>query len=227
MIFNLKNIPLPDYSPAEDRVNSITHAIGVPMYLVGAFFLLRLQNGRASGVQSFSTVIYLLSTLLVFLGSAVYHGLKPGFHKQVARALDHSNIYLMISGNVTAFYLAHVYQAAPTLSVSLIVLIWILSAAGILLTFMDLKRFNIPQIFMYVLLGWIAVFGMRSVNAGSDADRAFLHAVILGGICITVGAAIYFVGKKVRYFHALFHLFVLAGNWIIFLGTYRYYDTIL
>lgn len=223
----MKNIPLPDYSPAEDRVNSITHAIGVPMYLVGAFFLLRLQSGRASGVQRFSTVIYLLSTLLVFLGSAVYHGLKPGFKKQVARALDHANIYIMISGTVTAFFLAHVYGKAPKLSVWMIVLIWVLSAAGILLTFMDLKRFSVLQIFTYVLLGWIAVFGMRAVYAGGEADKDFLHAVLLGGICITVGAAIYFVGKKVRYFHALFHLFVLAGNWIIFLGTYRYYDTIL
>ena len=226
-MFDLKRIPLPNYSPAEDRLNSISHALGVPMYLVGAFFLLRLQSGRASGVQIFSTVIYLLSTLLVFATSAVYHGLKPGFKKQIARVLDHSNIYLMISGNVTAFYLAHVYSAAPKLSVGLIVLVWALSAVGILLTFMDLKKFNIPQIFMYVLLGWIAVFGMRSVNAGSDADRAFLYAVILGGICITVGAVVYFVGKKLRYFHAVFHLFVLAGNWVIFLGTYRYYNTIL
>lgn len=212
---------------AEDRVNSITHAIGVPMYIVAAVLLLRLQIGKVDGMQIFSTVLYLASSLLVFLGSAIYHGMKPGFGKRVARVTDHSNIYIMISGTVTAFYTAHVYPTNRPLSIRMIVLVWVLSAVGILLTFMDLKRFNIPQIFMYILLGWIAVFGMRSVSGSSPEGKDFIRMVLIGGICITVGAMIYFVGKKFRYFHAIFHLFVLAGNFVIFLGTYQYFAAIL
>lgn len=197
------------------------------MYIVAAVLLLRLQIGRVAGIQIFSTVLYLFSALLVFLGSAIYHGMKPGFPKRIARVADHSNIYIMISGTVTSFYTAHVYPTNPKLSLWMILLVWVLSAVGILLTFMNLKKFNIPQIFMYILLGWIAVFGMRSVSGSSEAGKDFIHTILIAGAVITTGAMIYFVGKKFRYFHAVFHVFVLAGNIIIFFATYHYFQTIL
>ena len=226
-MFELKKVPLPNYSRAEEIMNSATHAVGAPLCIIGLVLLLRMQVGKLDGVQIFSTVLYMLSSLLVFAGSAIYHGLKPGFAKQVARVLDHANIYLMISGTVTAFFMAHVYPTNAKLSIRMVILVWSLSVIGIVLTFMDLKKFNIPQIFMYIALGWIAIFGMRTVYSGGDAGKAFMQMVLIGGACITVGAMIYLVGKKVRYCHSVFHVFVLAGNIVIYLGTWQYFHTIL
>lgn len=220
-MFDIKNTPLPDYTRKEDKINSITHILGIPFCIIGAGFLLKLQYDReAPSLHIFSTILYISSMLLVFVGSAVYHWLEPGYPKRVARILDHCNIYVMISGNVTAFFLTNIYREKPTFTIVIIAVMWGLSALGMLFTFMDLKRFNKPQIFMYVALGWAAIFAMKSIYENGEAGRNFVLTVLLGGALITIGSAIYFIGKKHRYFHAVFHCFVLLGSVCIYIATY-------
>lgn len=222
-MFDIKNTPLPDYSRKEDIINSITHAVGVPLCIAGAIMLygVLLKTG-ATGIQLFACGLYLASTMLVFLGSAVYHAMKPGYAKRVARILDHCNIYIMISGNVTAFYLNHLYAKRSALSIGIIVGVWVLSAIGVLLTFMDLKRFNIPQIFMYNALGWAGIFAMKTIASSSIAGREYIETVLIGGAFVTAGAILYLIGKKLRYFHAVFHIFVLIGSVFFFVATYNF-----
>lgn len=222
-MFDIKNTPLPDYSRKEDIINSITHAVGVPLCIAGAIMLygVLLKTG-ATGIQMFACGLYLASTMLVFLGSAVYHAMKPRYAKRVARILDHCNIYIMISGNVTAFYLNHLYAKRPALSIGIIVGVWVLSAIGVLLTFMDLKRFNIPQIFMYNALGWAGIFAMKTIASSSIAGREYIETVLIGGAFVTAGAILYLIGKKLRYFHAVFHIFVLIGSVFFFVATYNF-----
>lgn len=224
-MFDIRNTPLPDYTPLEDKVNSITHMPGVPLCVIGLVLLIknRLAVG-ATGVVIFAAVLYMASTLLVFAGSAVYHWMKPSYAKRLARILDHCNIYVMISGNVTAFFLNNMRFFSRRTAVLMIAAMWLLSAVGMLLTFMDLKRFNIPQIFMYVGLGWAAVFAMRNIYSAGDNGRNFVLMVLAGGASITLGTVLYLVGKlkKLRYFHAVFHVFVLLGAVIMFIGTYKF-----
>lgn len=222
-MFDIKNTPLPDYTRKEDIVNSITHAAGVPLCIAGTVMLYKvLSENGADKMQLFACGLYLASTLLVFLGSAIYHGMKPGYAKRVARILDHCNIYVMISGNVTAFYLNHLYSKKPGLSIGVIIAVWALSAIGMLLTFMDLKKFNVPQIFMYNALGWAGIFAMKSIASASTAGKEYINTVLIGGAFITLGAVLYFIGKKFRYFHAVFHVFVLIGSVFFFLATYNF-----
>lgn len=222
-MFDIKNTPLPDYSRKEDMINSITHAAGVPLCIIGTVMLYKvLFETGATKMQLFACGLYLASTMLVFLGSAIYHGMKPGYAKKVARILDHCNIYVMISGNVTAFYLNHLYAKKPGLSVAVIIAVWALSLIGMLLTFMDLKKFNVPQIFMYNALGWAGIFAMKTIGSSSPAGKAYIETVLIGGAFITLGAVLYFVGKKFRYFHAVFHVFVLIGSVFFFIATYNF-----
>lgn len=222
-MFDIKNTPLPDYTRTEDKINSITHMLGVPFCIIGAGFLLKpLIENESPAMHIFAAVLYLASNLLVFAGSAVYHWMKPCDAKRLARIIDHCNIYVMISGNVTAFFLINIYDKNPKLSIGMIIGVWVLSAVGMLFTFMDLKRFNIPQIFMYVALGWAAIFAMRSIYSEGGSGKAYVETVLIGGAFITVGAVIYLIGKKVRYCHAVFHLFVLAGAIAIYIATYNH-----
>ncbi len=222
-MFDIKNTPLPNYSRKEDIINSITHAAGVPLCIVGTVMLFKvlIRNG-ASKTQLFACGLYLASTLLVFLGSAIYHGMKPGYAKRVARILDHCNIYVMISGNITAFYLNHLYEKNPDFSIGVIAAVWGLSIIGMVLTFMDLKKFNIPQIFMYNVLGWAGLFAMKSIASSSAAGKRYIETVLIGGAFITLGAILYLVGKKFRYFHAVFHVFVLVGSSFFFIATHNF-----
>ena len=222
-MFDIKATPLPDYSRREDIVNAITHFLGVPFCIIAMGFLLKLQVSRGANATAVaSTCLYLISTLIVFACSGIYHILKPSFGKKVARLIDHSDIYLMISGTVTAFILPYMTESNRKSSLGIIIAIWALSAIGIFLTFVDLKKFNTVQIFMYVFMGWTAIFGMRSIYRVGDVGKAFVITVLIGGLFITVGAFLYFIGKKKRYFHAVFHVCVLMGTVVIFVGNYNY-----
>lgn len=227
-MFDIKSVPLPNYSRSEDIANSISHLIGVPFCIIAMALLLKLQlESKLSSVDIFGTCLYLLSTMCVFLVSGIYHGLKPGFAKQIARLIDHSDIYIMISGTVTALLICNREILNKKLAYTVIALIWFFSAVGIVLTFMDLKKFNTPQIFMYVALGWSAFFSMKPLWNMGQVGRNFVLSIIAGGLFITAGAVLYFIGKKKKYFHMVFHIFVLLGCICNFIGTYNYHSIIL
>ena len=221
-MFDLKNIPLAKYSRNEDIANCITHALGIPFCAVAAVLLLRLQIGKAPLRFILASVLYVFSMLLVFAGSAIYHGLNPSRAKQIARVIDHCNIYFMIAGMVTAFTLPTLTAQNKSKSLIIVCAVWLLSILGVLFTFMDFKKFAKPQIIMYIVMGWLSVIGLISVFKSGDEGRRFVLFVISGGISITVGSVLYFIGKKHNYFHAVFHTFVLIGTVLIFIGLYSY-----
>ncbi len=221
-MFDFRRVPLPDYSRFEDGVNSVTHAVGVPFAAAAAVLLFKKFGSDITTEQKICTLIYAVSMFIVFFGSAFYHGLKPGYKKQVARVLDHSNIFLMISGTVTAFSIFAVKPLNHTMGIVLPVVVWAASAVGIFLNFLDLDKFKWLQLVMYVALGWSAVIGMFPIWKTGDAGKTFVYQVFIGGACFTLGALLYVVGKKHKYFHAVFHVFVLAGAVVMFTAMYRY-----
>ncbi len=225
-MFDLKDIPLSKYTREEDIANCITHALGIPFCAVAVVMLFTLLAGKTDARNIFAAVLYIFSMLVVFVGSAVYHGLRPSRAKQIARVIDHCNIYFMIAGMVTSFTIPAMNEENRVKSLIVVAAVWALSLIGILLTFMDFKKFALPQIFMYIIMGWLAMFGLISVAKNGAAGKEYAMFVLAGGICITIGSVLYFIGKKHKYFHAVFHTFVLIGTIIIFCGVYRY-DTAL
>lgn len=221
-MFDFRRVPLPKYSRFEDGVNSFSHAIGVPFAVTTAVLLFKKFGNGITAEQKTAVIIYAVSMFIVFFGSAYYHGLKPGYKKQVARVLDHSNIFLMISGTVTAFSVFGVKPANNLMGIILPVVVWCASAVGIFLNFLDLDKFKWIQLVMYVLLGWSAVIGMFPIYKTGDMGKSFVFTVLMGGVSFTLGAVLYVVGKKHRYFHAIFHFFVLIGAIIMFIGIYNY-----
>lgn len=220
-MFDFDKVPLPDYSRLEDTVNSVTHALGVPV-VIAAAVLSFLKDGALAPLQAAAIVICAVSSGIMYFGSAFYHGLKPGKTKQIARVLDHSNIFLMIAGTLTAFYLLGVIQTQRTLAIALTVFSWVVSLIGILLTFMDLHKFRKVQMAMYICLGWTAIFGIFSLYKLGGDYHSFVLLVFIGGLLYTLGAVLYGVGKKLRYVHAVFHIFVLAATVLQFFAIYKY-----
>lgn len=221
-MFDFKKVPLPDYSRLEDGINSITHLLGVPIVIITAVMSLMKIGAGGSGMAKAAIIICAVSSVLMYGGSAFYHGLKPSDTKRVARVMDHSNIFLMIAGTLTAFYLLGVVQTQKTLAVSLTIFSWVVAVVGILLTFMDLHKFRKVQMAMYILLGWTAIFGMFSVWKLGENAHHFIILVAIGGVLYTLGAIVYGIGKKIKYVHAVFHLFVLAATIVQYCGIYLY-----
>lgn len=221
-MFDFKKVPLPDYTRVEDTINSITHALGVPLSIFAIIIsALKIKDGP-TGAEIAGIVIYGTCMALLYFGSAFYHGLKPGFIKQVARVLDHSNIFLMIAGSLTAFYLVGVFDHDRTQAIVFCVLSWVGALVGILLTVMDQERFKKVQMVMYIFLGWLSLFSMKTIYDNYETGKIIITLFIVGGVVYMLGAAVYGIGKKKRFVHAIFHIFVLAGTVIQFIGVYNY-----
>lgn len=221
-MFDFQSVPLPDYTRAEDTVNSVTHALGVPLVIVMTVLCFLKPGAQLPGVRVAGLLLCCFASVLMYAGSAFYHGLRPSPTKRVARVLDHSNIFMMIAGTLTAFYLLGVYQSNRALAVGLCAASWVISVVGIVLTFMDLHKFRKLQMAMYLVLGWSAVIGFFNVWRLGENGKHFVILVAVGGVLYSVGAILYGVGKKIRYIHAVFHVFILAATAIQLFGIYKY-----
>lgn len=221
-MFDFKSVPLPDYTRFEDGINSVTHALGVPLTLVMTVLCFLKPGSEHTATKTAGLLLCAVATCIMYFGSAFYHGLRPSYTKRVARVLDHSNIFLMISGTLSAFYLLALIQVKPALAIGLCIGSWVVSLLGIFFTFMDLHKFRKIQMAMYLILGWSAVIGFYSVWKMGDAGKSFVILVGIGGLLYSVGAILYGVGKKLRYIHAVFHVFILAATAIQLYAIYTY-----
>lgn len=208
---------LPKYSAAEEMVNTLSHGLGV---LLG-FAVLALCLQKATGLLSIIGVwMYGISMIALYAVSATYHGLKPGTAKKVMQILDHCTIYLLIAGTYSPILLTAFVPRSPAVGWGLLLLQWGTAVFAIILNAIDLKRFRIFSYTAYIVMGWSIIFvAPTAINLLSP--KAFLY-VLFGGISYTVGAILYAIGSKKPWFHSVFHLFVLVGSFLQFIGIYFY-----
>lgn len=203
-------------SRTEEVANSLTHALALALVVVGGPVLIvtALREGTATDVVAVS--VFAAAMALMYGASAVYHALKPGRAKHVFHVLDHAAIYLLIAGTYTPFTLG-VLQG--TWGWALFGVIWALAILGIALKLVAGFRWHKLSIAVYVAMGWIAIVAIKPlVDALPAAGLAWLLA---GGLAYTAGVAFY-VNKRLRYSHAVWHLFVVAGTACHYVAVLRY-----
>ena len=155
-------------------------------------------------------IVYGMSMIALYAVSSVYHGL-PGSHaKRIMRIIDHCTIYLLIAGTYTPILLAAIRPLYPSLAWTVFGCEWGFAALGAALTAIDLKKYAKFSMLCYLAMGWFIILVLRqTVETISLAGFMWLLA---GGVAYTVGAVLYGVGKKKRYIHSVFHIFVDVGS---------------
>ena len=221
-MFDFSKVPLPDYSRKEDIINSVSHAVGVPVCIAALIMCFIKLGSDITPLQIFTMLLCGACSIILYAGSAFYHGLKPGKLKKIARVLDHSNIFLMITGCMSVFFLMCYIDYNRTLAIIMFIVSWVLTLLGIFLTFMDQERFKKVQMVMYIFLGWLILIGAKTVWQSSDDGKKFMIFVAVGGASYLIGAVLYGIGKKRPYVHCVFHIFVLMGTLFQFAGLYLY-----
>lgn len=189
----------------EEIFSSVSHGIGAGLTLVGYGYLLALSAhyGTPLGIAAIS--IYCLTLFAMFFSSTCYHALPYPLAKRVLRICDHCAIYLLIAGTYTPFTLLVLPQP---LGLIIFGIIWLAAAIGIVLNAVNLDRYAKISVACYVLMGWAIVFCLKPLLAALAMNGIMLLA--LGGILYTIGVYFY-ANRKHRYFHPVWHLFVLAG----------------
>jgi len=130
--------------------------------------------------------------------------------KRVLQVLDHCTIYLLIAGTYTPILLSAMRPIDPVSSWVLLAVVWGLSAVAITLTAIDLKKYNVFSMVCYIGMGWCILLRVPLLIEAVGWGGFWL--ILMGGVCYTVGAVLYGMGRKKKYMHSVFHLFVVAGS---------------
>lgn len=211
---------LPDYTKGEEIFNFVSHVVGGVFGIV-ALVLCVVRAGLHHdpwGVVFGS--IYGVSLITLYTISAVYHGLRPERAKKVLQVLDHCTIYFLIAGSYMPVLFCAIRPVSAALAWVLFGAILAISAMAITFTAIDLKKYRVLSMICYIGIGWCIVF-IAPIALKAIAPEG-LWLLLIGGIAYTVGAVLYGLGRKIRYMHSVFHLFVLAGSILQFFCIYLY-----
>ena len=201
---------LPDYTRGEEIMNMVTHIVGGGIGVIVLILGIILATRKRDAWGIVSVCIYALTMIWLYTMSSVYHGLKPSRAKKVLQVLDHCTIYALIAGTYTPILLAGIRPAHPALSWILFGLEWALLALATTLTAIDLDKYEALSMICYIAMGWLIILAVpQTIEAITTAGFYWLLA---GGIAYTVGAILYGIGSKRRWFHSIFHLFVVLGS---------------
>lgn len=218
----IKHVSAAVYTKGEERLNFLTHAAGAVFGIVALLLCAVKASHNGSATDIFVAVLYGLSITVMFTASAVYHALPDSNVKLVCRVIDHSVIFVAIAGTATpcAYNILHEhpFSAALILTVS-----WLALIVGIAATVINFEKSKKIQLAMYVCVGIAAgVFGIPALL--EYPDKSVIFYLCGGGAAYLVGFVFYVLHKKKnkKYFHGIFHLFVLAGAVIHFLGIYKF-----
>jgi hemolysin III len=204
-----------EYRLGDILANAITHGVGAVFALVGAVYLIVVST-RGDVWLVVSCSIYGGTLFLVYLCSTLYHSLVRTRARHVFHVLDHSAIYLLIAGTYTPFML--VSMRGPT-GWTLLGLVWALAIAGVVFKSLAVDRFPAASATVYLMMGWCVVFGLRPLlHAISLNGMIWLAA---GGLAYTLGI-LFFANDRLRYFHALWHVFVMGGSVAHYLAVLLY-----
>jgi len=197
-----KSIPAKAYSVLEEWLNSISHGVGFIAAIVGLVFMLY----RAEDTLALTTAaIYGSTLILVFLSSTLYHAISHQKAKGWLKLFDHSAIYLLIAGTYTPLLLVSI---GGVLGVTMTAIIWSLAIGGVAFKLVAQHRFPKVSVMTYLLMGWIALGLIYPLYVALPG--AGLWLLVAGGLCFSVGVCFY-VAKKVKYTHAIWHMFVIGG----------------
>ena len=209
------NIRLPEYTTKEDKVNSVSHIVGVVFGAAAMIFLL-MNSHDVSHILS--SIIFGSAMIILYSGSAVYHWLSPGNAKKLARLIDHSVIFVLITGTSIPLMILDVLPFYKRLAIICISVSVIASILGIVLTFIDQEKYKKFQMVLYMVLGWMCIFLFYPIYKFDSNALLLFGLLILGGIIYTVGTVFYSLGRFKQYYHFIFHLFILGGTVTHFLA---------
>jgi len=204
------------YSPLEEKINVTTHAAGLGLSIIALVLLFTraIRQGDVWHVVSFS--IFGVSLCVLYAASTFYHNSKKPELRSKLRVFDHASIYVLIAGTYTPYTLVTLNGLTGWVIFGIS---WGLAITGIILKIFFTGKYNFISTLMYVFMGWIIIFAIKPLANRLSSDG--IYWLIAGGISYTLGAVIYSI-KKIKFNHAIFHIFVLLGSGCHFLSVFLY-----
>lgn len=204
------------YDPKEEKLNVISHAIGLVLSVLALVLLVVYASKEGSVWHIVSFSIYGTSLIVLYSASTFYHYSRTPKLRHRLNIFDHAAIYVLIAGTYTPFTLVVLkgWAGWTIFGVS-----WGLAITGIILKLFFTGRFDKISTIAYVLMGWLIIFAIKPLVNNLPFEG--LMWLLSGGVFYTVGALLYSI-KKMNYNHAIFHIFVLLGSFSHFMAVFFY-----
>ncbi len=191
---------------SEEYWNIITHLAGLVLAFIGMIVLIYKIPSDLNDFRFVSVFIFSISSMMVYAASCIYHFNWDTPYKPISRTLDHIAIYYLIAGSYTPFLLI---TFPLEIGWKMIQIVWFFALAGTLFKFFYTGKYEILSLIFYVLMGWTVLLEFRVFIESTPVDTFYL---ILLGAAFYLSGIIFYRWKSLKYNHAYWHLFVIAGN---------------
>ncbi|MCI5616806.1 MAG: hemolysin III family protein [Ruminococcus sp.] len=194
------------YTLGEEIFSSVSHGVGACLSIAGTVVLLVFSVIYGNALAVVSSSIYGASLIILYTMSTLYHSFTNERVKHFFQIMDHNTIFLLIAGTYTPITL---YILGGVTGWILFSVVWVASIIGITLNSINMEKAKIPSLICYIATGWVIIFAIKPLIA----KVPFLSALflVLGGVIYTVGIVFYVI-KKVKYFHPIWHIFTVLGS---------------
>lgn len=212
---------LPTYTKGEELFNAISHIVGGGFGIIALVIGIIVACNKSNVYGIVSMVIYGISMILLYTMSAIYHFLRRNRAKKVFRIFDHCTIYLLIAGTYTPYCLVTLRNVGIW-GWLLFGIVWFLAILGIVFNAINMHHPVIKTLSMicYIFMGWCIIVAVKPLI--DNLSMAGFIWLLLGGVMYTIGAVFYGFGKKAKYIHSVWHLFVLMGTILQFISILFY-----
>ena len=211
------------YTIGEEIFNSITHGIGAALSIAALTILIifAVING-ATALDIVGYTIYGASLIILYTMSTLYHAITNETAKKILRIIDHSSVYILISGSITPYIFTILYGTGAKRWI-IFSIVWGLTLLGIILYAIFKQKVKIFNVLSYDLMGWSVAILIPELLVTFKTLNIMpcLYLVIAGGITYTVGLLFYGL-KKIKYFHSIWHIFVLGGSVLHYIAIMLY-----
>ena len=189
----------------EEFWNVLTHFLGFVLSVIGIPFLFYFDN-EITPLSSLSLILFSIGLLLVYSSSSIYHFILNPKLKKRFQVFDHISIYYLILGSYAPVCLVTLYKYS---GINIFIAVLTLSIVGTLKKLFFATKYEFISLFFYLAMGWLIVFDINSLFNLINFNAKLL--LILGGVSYTFGI-IFYAFDKTKYFHSIWHLFVLVGS---------------
>ncbi|MFT3763477.1 MAG: hemolysin III family protein [Pseudoxanthomonas sp.] len=199
----------------DEIASALTHGLGATAALAGGAVLITLAAIYGDGWQLAASIVFGVTLLLLYLASTLYHSIQHPVAKGRLKVFDHCAIYLLIAGTYTPFTL--IGLRGPW-GWGLFAAIWTLALAGVVFKLFYTGRFKLLSTAIYIAMGWLVIVAFKPML--DRLDGATIAWLLAGGVFYTLGTFFYH-REKIRYSHAIWHLFVIGGSVCHFVAVTR------
>lgn len=194
------------YTLGEEVAHALTHGLGVVLAIAGLTVMVARATLYGDAWHIVGAAIFGTTLVLMYTASTLYHSIPLPRAKKVLRVIDHSTIYLLIAGTYTPLTLV---TLNGTVGWTLFGVVWGLALVGVVFKIFSTGRFEKLSLFIYLAMGWCVLVVIKPLIQTMPTGGLVL--LVAGGLAYS-GGVVFYLWERLRYHHAIWHGFVLAGS---------------